>query len=109
MRVRVTTTGARTGATRAVMLYAWEDGDDLVLVGSRGGAARDPGWAHNLRAHPTVEVTSGTRRWPATAEEVTDPVEYERIWALVVERFSAYASFARRTKRRIPLFRLVPG
>jgi deazaflavin-dependent oxidoreductase (nitroreductase family) len=106
VQIRLTTTGARSGETRAVTLYAWEDGDDLIVVGSRGGAAHDPGWAHNLRAHPTVGVAAGSSAWEATAQEIVEEHERQRVWTLVVGRFPNYASFQRRTKRVIPLFRL---
>jgi deazaflavin-dependent oxidoreductase (nitroreductase family) len=106
VRIRLTTTGARTGETRATTLYAWEDGDDLIVVGSRGGSAQDPGWAHNLRAHPSAHVSTETLEWQATAEEIGDGTERDRVWAMVVKAFPSYAGFQRRTKRIIPLFRL---
>ena len=109
VRIRLTTTGARTGETRATTLYAWEDGDDLIVVGSRGGSAHDPGWAHNLRAYRTAHVSTGPREWRATVEELGEGPERDRVWALVVQAFPSYAGFQRRTKRRIPLFRLRPA
>lgn len=106
MRIRLTTTGARTGELRTTTLYAWQDDDDLIVVGSRGGAAHDPGWAHNLRANRMAQVSTGTLVWDAAAEEIDDGAERDRLWALVVKAFPSYASFQRGTKRRIPLFRL---
>ena len=102
------TTGAQSGEPRPVTLYGWEDGDDLIVVGSRGGAAHDPGWAHNLRAHPRIGVAAGSSAWEATAEEIVEGPERDRVWALVVKAFPSYAGFQRRTKRLIPLFRLRP-
>jgi deazaflavin-dependent oxidoreductase (nitroreductase family) len=108
MQIRLTTTGARTGARRTATLYAWEDGDALVIVGSRGGAARNPAWVHNLRAHPRATVEAGKRTWEVEAREVADGAERDRLWAMVVERFRLYATYQQRTKRQIPLFRLTP-
>ena len=107
MQIRLTTTGARTGARRAATLYAWEDGDALVIVGSRGGAARNPAWVHNLRAHPHATVEAGKRSWEVEAREVADGAERDRLWAMVVSRFRLYATYQQRTKRQIPLFSLV--
>ena len=84
-------------------LYAWEDGDRLVVVGSRGGAASDPNWARNLRADPRATVKLGRKVREVSATEV-DGAERERLWKLVCEAFPLYASYQRKTKRVIPLF-----
>jgi deazaflavin-dependent oxidoreductase (nitroreductase family) len=108
MQVSLISTGARTGLARTATLYAWEDGDDLVIVGSRGGAARNPAWVHNLRAHPGASVRAGKRTWDVSAREVADGPERDRLWTMVVERFPLYAAYQQRTSRRIPLFVLRP-
>ena len=107
MRIRLRTIGARSGEPREVPLYAWADGDDLILVGSRGGSARDPGWAYNLRASPTADITVGAESWSATAHELFDAADYDAAWAIAVAGFPTYTYYRQRTKRRIPLFRLV--
>ena len=104
IQVKLTTTGAKTGEPRLVTLYAWEDGDDLVLVGSSAGAARHPAWVHNLRANPRATVKVALQVWEADAVEVTDPTERARLWEMVVERFPQYATYQGRTTREIPLF-----
>ena len=103
MKVTLTTTGRRSGQARAVPLYAWEDGDRLVVVGSRGGAASDPDWARNLRAEPRATIKLGRQVRQVSATEV-DGAERERLWKLVCEAFPLYASYQRKTKRVIPLF-----
>jgi F420H(2)-dependent quinone reductase len=108
MQIVLGTTGARSGAPRAATLYAWEDGEALVVVGSKGGAARHPGWVHNLRAHPRASVRAGSRSWEVEATEVPVGPERDRIWALVVDRFALYDTYQRRTSRLIPLFVLNP-
>jgi deazaflavin-dependent oxidoreductase (nitroreductase family) len=109
MTITLLTTGARTGARRSATLYAWEDGDDLVVVGSRGGAAHHPAWAHNLRATPRASVSAGTRTWEVDAAEVPEGAERDRLWRLVVDRFPLYDTYQRRTSRLIPLFVLRRG
>lgn len=104
MEITITTTGARSGAPRPTTLYAWEDDDRLVIVGSSGGSARHPAWVHNLRAHPRATVKRGRHTLEMTAREVTTLDERKRLWQLVVERFPLYASYQRRTTRQIPLF-----
>ena len=84
-------------------LYAWDDGDRVVVVGSRGGAARDPDWVGNLRADPRATVKHGRDVRKVRASEV-DGSERDRLWELVVEAFPLYATYQRKTKRVIPLF-----
>jgi deazaflavin-dependent oxidoreductase (nitroreductase family) len=107
MQVTVRTLGAKTGEARSATLYAWEDGDRLVLVGSRGGASRHPAWVHNLREHPEAVVVRGRseRRYRASESE---GAERDRLWRLAVARFPLYARYAERTERMIPVFLLEP-
>ena len=101
------TTGRTSGRAIDVTLYAAEDGDRLVVVGSNGGKARDPSWVANLRAHPAVTVRVGNEHRDVHAREV-DGDERERLWAIAVAGFPMYASFARRAPRGIPVFALEP-
>jgi deazaflavin-dependent oxidoreductase (nitroreductase family) len=103
LTIHLTATGRRSGASRTVTLYAFTDGKGLVVVGSRGGAARHPAWVHNLRAEPHAIVARGRAR------EVTGAEERSRLWQLVTEAFPLYASYQRRTERTIPLFVLEPA
>jgi len=107
VEITLTTAGRRSGAPREVPLYGWEDGDRLVIVGSRGGAARNPDWVHNLRAEPRATVKQGRVVRSFRAQEV-DGSERDRLWKLVTEAFPMYASYQRKTKRLIPLFVLEP-
>ena len=54
--ILVTHTGNKTGAIRKTPLMRVKDGDSYVLVGSQGGAPKDPVWVHNLRANPRIEL-----------------------------------------------------
>ena len=49
----------RSGQPRTVTLYAFDNGQRLVVVGSKGGSDSDPEWVKNLRAHPQATVTAG--------------------------------------------------
>src|SRR5205823_7179626 len=46
--VMVEAIGARTGQVRRTPLLAARDGDGLIVVASRGGDSRNPGWYYNL-------------------------------------------------------------
>ncbi len=105
MTVKLTTSGRRTGTPREVTLYAFEDDDRLVIVGSLGGAATDPAWAGNLRAEPRAMVKLGREEREVRAHEV-DGAERDRLWRLVTKAFPLYETYQRKTKRVIPLFSL---
>jgi deazaflavin-dependent oxidoreductase (nitroreductase family) len=108
MQITLTTIGRRTGRPRPVTLYAWEDGEDrLVVVGSRGGHANDPWWAVNLREEPRATVTRGRHELNVQAREIAGS-ERERLWARVVAAFPLYARYQQKTERTIPLFVLEP-
>ncbi|MFD4423180.1 nitroreductase/quinone reductase family protein [Agromyces sp. NPDC058484] len=101
--VQLHTTGRRSGRPRAVVLSAPViDGERVVLVASKGGADRDPGWYRNLVADPQVELTMhGTTR-PMTAR-TADATERAELWPRVVAAYRGYAGYQRRTTRQIPL------
>lgn len=101
--VKLITKGRRTGEPRRVTLYAFEDGDRLVVVGSMGGAATDPHWVSNLRIEPRATVRSGPDVREVRAREVDGP-DRERLWALVTKAFPLYTTYQRKTQRLIPLF-----
>jgi deazaflavin-dependent oxidoreductase (nitroreductase family) len=103
--IKLTTTGNRSGKPREVTLYAYEDDDRLIVVGSRGGAAKDPSWVRNLRAEPRATVRRGRKEHDVRAHEV-DGQERERLWKLVTKEFPLYAAYQRKTERVIPLFAL---
>ena len=69
--------GAKSGIERTTPLVYVEDGDDLVLVASKGGYPRNPAWFHNLRAHPETTVQVGSRR-RAVRARVAGPSERDR-------------------------------
>jgi F420H(2)-dependent quinone reductase len=99
--------GAKSGTRRTTPLTYLRDGDDFVIVASKGGNPRNPAWFHNLRAHPDVTIQVGSRRRPVHARVATHE-ERERLWPKVVETYGGYADYQRRTAREIPLVILEP-
>ncbi|MGI5126373.1 nitroreductase/quinone reductase family protein [Pseudonocardia sp. CA-107938] len=107
----LTTTGARTGARHTVPLGYLPDGDGRVLViGSAGGATRDPAWAHNLRALPQATVEAGAFTYLADAVELVG-AERDAAFARAVEADPGWAAYEQRSGRQLPVFALVsvPG
>jgi deazaflavin-dependent oxidoreductase (nitroreductase family) len=104
----LTTTGRKTGKARVTPLLYLRDGDNLVLVASKGGAPKHPVWFLNLEANPDVEVEVGRTRERRRARSAT-PEERERLWSKVVEMYSSYADYQTKTAREIPLVILEPA
>jgi F420H(2)-dependent quinone reductase len=99
--------GAKSGAKRTSPLVYIADGENVILVASKGGHPRNPAWYHNLLAHPDATVQIGSRR-KAVRARVAEPAERKRLWPKVVQVYGAYADYQRRTKREIPLVILEP-
>ena len=102
--VIVTHRGNKTGAIRKTPLMRVRDGDRYVLVGSQGGAPKDPVWVHNLRADPQIELRDETVVRPMRVREVRDAEERARLWMLAVAAYPPYAEYQARTERTIPVF-----
>ena len=100
----VTHTGNKTGAIRKTPLMRVKDGANYVLVGSVGGAPKNPVWVYNLRARPTVEIRDLAVVQPMRVREVDDPAERARLWKLAVAAYPPYEEYQARTTRQIPLF-----
>ena len=100
--------GAKSGARRASPLLYIPDGDNVVVVASKGGFPKHPAWFHNLEANPDTTAQIGRERRPVHARVAT-PEERERLWPIVVEAYSTYADYQVRSKgREIPLVILEP-
>src|ERR671938_295309 len=59
--------GAKSEKKRTTPLLYIEDGDDLVIVASKGGHPRHPAWWVNLRAQPETTVEVGREKRPVIA------------------------------------------
>lgn len=99
--------GARSGTRRTSPLVYARDGEDVVVVASKGGYERNPAWFHNLVANPDTTVQIGSRHQKVHARVAT-AAERERLWPLVVSVYSGYDGYQRRTDREIPLVVLEP-
>jgi F420H(2)-dependent quinone reductase len=99
--------GAKTKTVRTSPLGYIEDGDAVVVVASKGGHARNPGWYHNLLAYPDTTVQVGGER-RAVHARVASPDERARLWPKVVAAYGGYADYQKRTTREIPLVILEP-
>jgi deazaflavin-dependent oxidoreductase (nitroreductase family) len=103
------TVGAKSGQKRETPLLYLDDGERVVLVASKAGAARHPSWLHNLRANPRVSfLRRGGHRGTYVAREA-DGAERDELWARVNDLYAGYDTYQGRTARRIPVVVLDPA
>src|SRR3954453_2304305 len=101
--VLLTHTGAKSGKKRTTPLGYFTDGDDVILIASRGGDHNHPAWYFNVRANPEVELFTkgGGGRYRAREAEGS---ERERLWDLATSFYPGFARYQERAgDRRIPV------
>jgi len=103
----LTTVGRRTGESRTVPLIFGRDGDNLLVVASKGGAPAHPLWYENLAADPAVSVQVRGDQGAFIAS-TAQGAEHDRLWKVVVEQWPNYDTYQSRTDRPIPLVVLTP-
>ena len=99
--------GAKSGRRRTTPLAYGVDGEDLVLVASKGGYPRNPAWFHNLLANPDTTVQVGSKRRNVRARVATK-AQRDRLWKLMVGVYGGFEDYRRRAEREIPLVVLEP-
>lgn len=104
----LTVRGRKSGEPRTVPLVYFTDGDEVILVASSFGRAKNPAWYLNLLANPGVELTAAGVTARYRAREVTGP-ERDRLFELAQANYEGYGSYqALAGNRRIPVMALSP-
>jgi len=107
--VVVTMRGGKTGKIRKIALMRVERDGEYALVGSMGGAPKNPVWVHNLRSEPdAVLVQDGPVPVPVRVRELEGD-ERAAWWERAVAAFPPYAEYQQRTERQIPVFLATPA
>ena len=104
------TVGAKTGVARTASLSYARDGGNYLIVASKSGDPKAPGWYHNLKANPNVEINVGPKRFGVTAKPVLpDDPDYARLWQIVNKNNGdRYTAYQKKTTRPIPVVVLTP-
>ncbi len=98
--------GAKSGQIRETALVYGLDGDAILLIASKGGDPKNPGWYHNLKANPECDVIAKDRSGRYRAREL-EGEERERAWAIATDVYGGYEIYQTRTGgRTIPVLRL---
>jgi deazaflavin-dependent oxidoreductase (nitroreductase family) len=99
--------GRKSGKERVAPVLFLADGPRLVIVASKGGAAKHPAWFGNLIANPVTTVEIGSRRHRVRAREA-GAEERAAYWPRLVEIYPSYAIYQDRTDRLLPVIVLEP-
>ena len=106
--VMLTTTGARSGAPRAVPVLGLPTADGLAVIASNFGQRSHPAWYYNLRANPEGEVSVKAERRRFRAREAAGD-ERARIWQEGLRVYPGWSQYERRAAHRtIAVFVLDP-
>lgn len=101
----LTTLGRSSGEQRMLPLIYGKDGDDHIIVASKGGHADHPAWYLNLQASNAVSVQVASDKFSARAELVEE-TDRARIWDMMAEIWPPYNEYQEKTDRQIPVVRL---
>jgi deazaflavin-dependent oxidoreductase (nitroreductase family) len=101
--ILLTTTGARTGREHVTPLNFSRDGDDYVVIASKGGSATHPDWYRNLVANPEAEIEDGAEKFRARATVVREP-RRTRLYNAQARVMTFFDGYRKRVKsREIPV------
>lgn len=101
------TRGRKSGEIRRVAIVHIADGDDLIVIASKGGAPEHPAWFLNMRDDPQVWVRRKAEVFEARAE-ILEGDEYREMWRRVTDWAPGFQEYQDKIERRIPLVRLTP-
>ena len=102
--VIVTTRGAKSGKVRKSPVMKVEHNGEYAIVASKGGMPENPGWFHNLVAHPDeVFLQDGPAPVHVQIRQI-DGDERAEWWERAVAAYPPYAEYQEATERRIPVF-----
>src|ERR1700761_24906 len=97
------TKGRKSGQERANALIFEPDGDDYLIVASKGGTDAPPSWFVNLEADPdAVEVQVKGDRFKARPRIANDE-EKPRMWQKMTAVWPDYDAYQEKTDRKIPV------
>jgi deazaflavin-dependent oxidoreductase (nitroreductase family) len=108
----MTAKGSKSGTKITTPLVYRRDGDNLVVVASKGGAPDHPTWLHTLGANPEVEIEvandDGTEKFKARAKPLMSGPERDRLFEYMTGVWPDYAKYQKKTERIIPVVVLEP-
>ena len=102
----LTTTGRKSGSQRRCALIYGVDGNDYIVVASRGGDDHHPAWFLNLQSNPEVTVSIGGGKAQQKRARIATAEERAEMWPKITQKFRNYGGYQEKTSREIPLILL---
>lgn len=103
----LTAKGAKSGEHITTPLVYRRDGNNYVVIASKGGAPTHPTWLTNIEANPDVEAEvandGGTETFKARARVHASGPERDRLFAEQAKIWPAFLEYERKTTRVIPV------
>ena len=101
--------GRKSGTERLYPLVRITDGDSYAVVGSMGGAPKDPEWVANVEAMTEAVIEVGDETIKVRPIVLREGTERDRLYEQAVEYWPAFReSYEPRTDRKFPVIRLDP-
>jgi deazaflavin-dependent oxidoreductase (nitroreductase family) len=100
--VLITHTGAKSGKQRTSPVVYTRDGDNIVVIASKGGAPTHPDWYRNLVANPNVTVELANEKFDARARTATGE-ERERLFRAQADLMPNFDEYQKKTSRELPV------
>jgi deazaflavin-dependent oxidoreductase (nitroreductase family) len=101
-------TGRRSGRRYVTPLLYVEDGDRYVLIGSNGGAEKEPAWVANIAAMAAAVVEVGGQTQTAKPTILRRGPAWDRLHAAAVAYWPDILEYQTHTTRTFPLIVLDP-
>lgn len=103
----MTTIGHKSGEPRQHPIIFSRDGNNFVVIASKGGSPDHPLWYLNLTKNPRVTLQIKDKKCEAIARTAKSP-ERERLWKEAAKAWPNYDVYVTRTTREIPVVVLEP-
>lgn len=105
----LTTEGRKSRTPRTTPLVYGRDGENYLVIGSKGGRPTHPAWYLNLVANPRVELLVGDEIISSTAHTAIGD-EREELWDQMRNVYPLYDEYKAKigTARQIPLVVFTP-
>ena len=104
----LTVTGRRTGRELTSALIFGRDGDDYLVVASKGGWPSHPSWYLNLQANAAAKIQVKAEHIAVRARTASE-AEKPRLWKIMTGVWPNYDVYQARTDRDIPVVVLSPA
>ena len=103
----LTVVGRKSGEKRTTPLVFFQNGEDMVVVGSLAGYDTHPAWVLNINENPDCWVQCDRRKMTAKSRYITDE-ERAELWPKMTEMFPPWGYFQDQTDRPFAVLVLTP-